>query len=47
MEAPQPHADLVSARECDFAEALAALHELVRARVTVDVLGAASDYRFR
>src|SRR4051794_10501585 len=43
MEAPQPHADLVSARECDFAEALAALHELVGARVIVDVLGAASD----
>jgi hypothetical protein len=43
MEAPQPHADLVSARECDFAEALAALHALVGARVIVDVLGAASD----
>jgi hypothetical protein len=34
-----PHADLVSARECDFAETLAALHELVGRRVAVYLLG--------
>lgn len=43
MEAPPPHADLVSARECDFAEALAALHELVGVPVIVEVLGASSE----
>jgi hypothetical protein len=43
MEPPQPHADLVSARDCDFAEALAALHELVGARVIVAILGGASE----
>jgi hypothetical protein len=36
---PTPHADLVSARECDFAETLAALHELVGRRVAVYLLG--------
>jgi hypothetical protein len=45
MEVPPPHADLVSARECDFAEALAALHELVGAPVLVQVLGASSECR--
>ncbi len=36
---PTPHADLVSARECDFVETLAALHELVGRRVAVYLLG--------
>jgi hypothetical protein len=45
MEVPPPHADLVSARECDFAEALAALHELAGAAVLVQVLGASSESR--
>lgn len=40
MDGQAPHADLVSARECDFAAALAALHELVGAPVIVEVLGA-------
>jgi hypothetical protein len=43
VEVPPPHADLVSARECDFAEALAALHELVGVPVIVEVLGAGSE----
>jgi hypothetical protein len=45
MEAPPPHAELVSARECDFAESLAALHELVGASVLVQVLGVGSASR--
>jgi hypothetical protein len=44
MEALPP-ADLVSSRECDFAEALAALHELVGLPVIVQVLGAGSASR--
>src|SRR4051812_42810112 len=40
-----PAAELVSSRECDFAEALAALHELVGASVILQVLGAGSASR--
>ena len=34
------YADLISERECDFAETLAALHELLGSTVTMWVLGA-------
>lgn len=40
-----PHAQLVSERECDFAEALAALHELLGSTVTMWILGARTDTR--
>ena len=40
-----PHAQLVSERECDFAEALAALHELLGSMVTMWILGAGTDTR--
>lgn len=38
-----PKAELVDERECDFAGALAALHELIGAQVTMWVLGARID----
>jgi hypothetical protein len=44
MEALPP-ADLMNSRKCDFAESLAALHELVGVQVVVQVLGAGSASR--
>ena len=40
-----PHAQLISERECDFAEALAALHELLGSTVTMWILGARAGTR--
>jgi hypothetical protein len=40
-----PQADFVGERACDFAEALAALHELVGCVVTVSVLGGLRESR--
>lgn len=39
------HAELVSERECDFANALAALHELLGSTVTMWILGAQAHTR--
>lgn len=43
MSEPIPHAQLVNERHCDFAETLAALHELLGSTVTMWVLGACPE----
>jgi hypothetical protein len=45
MSETEPYAHLVSERECDFVEALAALHELLGSTVTVWILGSHTESR--
>jgi hypothetical protein len=45
VEDPKSYARLVNERECDFTEALAALHELLGSTVTMWILAARTDTR--